>query len=92
MNDMPVFIPEKPLSTAVLFLIFNRLDTKKQFFDTIKQAKPPRLYIAADGARDSRTGEREICRTVKDDVMSILTGSVKLKPCLVQKTWATNRQ
>jgi hypothetical protein len=85
MNDMPVFIPEKPLSTAVLFLIFNRLDTTKQVFDTIKQAKPPRLYIAADGARDSRTGEQEICRTVKDYVMSNIDWQCEVKTLFREK-------
>ena len=46
-----------PLRTAVLFLVFNRLDTIKEVFNAIKQAKPSRLYIAADGARESREGE-----------------------------------
>ena len=48
-----------PLQTAVLFLVFNRPDTTKQVFEAIRQAKPPRLYVAADGARPSREGEAE---------------------------------
>lgn len=39
------------LNTAVLFLIFNRPDTTKQVFEKIRQAKPPRLYVAGDGPR-----------------------------------------
>jgi hypothetical protein len=39
----------KELKTAVLFLVFKRPDTTKQVFEAIRQAKPPRLYVAADG-------------------------------------------
>ncbi len=51
------FVPPRPLNTAVLFLVFNRLDTTKQVFEAIRQAKPPRLYVAADGAREIKEGE-----------------------------------
>ena len=37
-----------PLKTAVLFLVFNRPDTTRKVFEAIRQAKPPRLYVAAD--------------------------------------------
>ena len=41
-------VPQRErLKTAVLFLVFNRLDVTKQVFDAIRQANPPRLYIAA---------------------------------------------
>ncbi len=48
---------KEELNTAVLFLIFNRPDTTKQVFETIRQARPPRLYIASDGHRNDREGE-----------------------------------
>ena len=38
----------KELKTAVLFLVFNRPNTTRQVFEAIRQAKPPRLYVAAD--------------------------------------------
>ena len=41
------------IKTAVLFLVFNRPDTTTKVFQMIRQAKPPRLYVAADGARNS---------------------------------------
>ena len=50
------FIPPHPLKTPVLFLVFNRLDTTKQVFEAIGQAKPPRLYVAADGPRENKEG------------------------------------
>lgn len=64
------FIPPQPLKTAVLFLVFNRLDTTKQVFEAIRQAKPPRLYVAADGPRESREGEAEKVRVVREYVLS----------------------
>jgi hypothetical protein len=54
-----VFDPPAPLQTAVLFLVFNRPDTTQQVFEAIRQAKPPRLYVAADGPRAGREGEAE---------------------------------
>ncbi len=45
------------LQKPVLFLIFNRPDTTAQVFEAIRQAKPPRLYVAADGPRKGRAGE-----------------------------------
>jgi hypothetical protein len=53
------------IKTAVLFLIFNRPDTTKQVFDAIRQAKPPRLYVASDGARVSRDGEAALVSHVR---------------------------
>ncbi len=53
------FIPPSPLQTAVLFLVFNRPDPTRQVFEAIRSAKPPRLYVAADGPRADRKGETE---------------------------------
>jgi len=63
------FIPPHPLNTAVLFLVFNRLDTTKKVFAAIKKAKPPRLYIAADGARTLKAGEAEKVNAVRDFIL-----------------------
>ena len=49
------------MQSAVLFLIFNRPDTTRQVFAAIRQARPPRLYVAADGPRPDRSGETALC-------------------------------
>lgn len=54
-----------PLETAVLFLVFNRLDTTARVFESIRQARPPRLYVAADGPRPDRPSESEKCEQVR---------------------------
>lgn len=60
------FIPPKPLNTAVLFLVFNRIETMKKVFEAIRQAKPPRIYVAADGARVGKVGESQKVKAVRD--------------------------
>ncbi len=55
---------------AVLFLIFNRPDTTMEVFEAIRQARPPRLYIASDGPRSSRPGEAHVVTTLRDQVIS----------------------
>ncbi len=41
------------------FLAGNQPDTTKQVFEAIRQAKPPRLYVAADGPRADKA-EKQI--------------------------------
>ncbi len=73
------FIPPPPLQTAVLFLVFNRLDTTTQVFEAIRQARPPRLYVAADGARTNREGEAEKVQAVRDYVMANIDWPCEVK-------------
>ena len=65
------FTPPAPLQTAVLFLVFNRPDTTAQVFEAIRQAKPPRLYVAADGPREGREGEVERVDKVREISMAV---------------------
>jgi len=51
--------------SPVLFLIFNRPDTTRQVFEAIRAAKPPKLYIAADGPRSNRPGEAARCEEAR---------------------------
>lgn len=68
-----------PINTAVLFLVFNRLDTTKQVFEAIRQARPPRLYIAADGARASRGDEEKKIQAVRDYVLNHIDWECEVK-------------
>lgn len=54
------------MRSAVLFLVFNRPDTTQQVFEAIRAARPPRLYVAADGPRLYKEGESEKCQQVRD--------------------------
>jgi len=59
------------MNTAVLFLVFNRPKTSCKVFEAIRQARPPRLYVAADGPREHVIGESERCTEVRNIVTSI---------------------
>lgn len=65
MAEVQIFTPPSPLNTSVLFLVFNRPDVTAQVFEAIREAKPPRLYIAADGPRANKLGEAERCEKVR---------------------------
>ena len=49
------------MDTPVAFLIFNRPDSTRKVFEAIRRAKPKQLLVVADGARDDRPGETELC-------------------------------
>lgn len=51
--------------SPILFLVFNRPDCTRRVFEAIREARPPRLYVAADGPRASRPGESERCDAVR---------------------------
>ena len=53
------------MKSPILFLVFNRPKTTQAVFEIIRQAKPPKLYIAADGPRKNRPGESEKCEKVR---------------------------
>ena len=53
------------MKSPVLFLVFNRPNTTRQVFEAIRAARPPRLYIAADGPREGRVGEMQLCEEVR---------------------------
>jgi hypothetical protein len=76
---MGEFKPYKPLETPVLFLVFKRLDTTKQVFEQIRKAKPPRLYIAADGPRAHVKGEKEKVKAVREYVLSNIDWKCEVK-------------
>lgn len=67
------------LSCPILFLVFNRPDTTQQVFEAIRQARPPRLYIAADGPRPERLGEAEKVQAVRDYVVTHIDWPCEVK-------------
>ncbi|MEO6520456.1 MAG: acyltransferase [Mucilaginibacter sp.] len=57
------------METPVLFLIFNRPDLTERVLARIKEARPAKLYVAADGPREHKTGEDELCRKTRETVL-----------------------
>lgn len=52
-------------NTPILFLIFNRPETTRVVWQAIKKQKPSKLFIAADGPRRDKSGEKERCRQTR---------------------------
>jgi len=78
-------VQNKRLNTPVLFLTFNRLDTTKQVFEAIRRARPPRLYLASDGPRDSRPGEEEKVKSVREYVLGHIDWECEVKTLFREK-------
>jgi hypothetical protein len=53
------------VESPVLFIVFNRPDTTARVFSRIRDARPAKLFIAADGPRDTREGEAQLCAEVR---------------------------
>lgn len=79
------FTQSHSLKTAVLFLVFNRLDTTKKVFEAIRKAKPPRLYIAADGTREQKQDEDEKVKAVREYVIANVDWDCEVKTLFREK-------
>lgn len=53
------------MKSALLFLVFNRPEVTARVFEAIRAARPPRLYVSADGPRAGRAGEAARCAEVR---------------------------
>jgi hypothetical protein len=73
------------LKTPVLFLVFNRLDTTKKVFAEIKKAKPKQLFIASDGFRENKTGEKEIVEEIRKYVLENINWGCNVKTLFREK-------
>ncbi|GGI79872.1 hemolytic protein HlpA [Polymorphobacter multimanifer] len=58
------------MRSPVLLIVFNRPEKTAAVMERLRAARPPKLYVAADGPRPSRAGEAERCAAVR----SIATG------------------
>ncbi len=67
--------------TPILFLIFNRPDSTKLVFESIKRIKPAKLYIAADGARKDKVGEDLLCKETRS-IIGLIDWECEIKTLL----------
>jgi len=59
------------ITTPVAFLIFNRPDTTKKVFEEIRKAEPERLFVIADGARQTVERDKELCELARKNTENI---------------------
>ncbi len=67
------------MNTPILFLTFNRLEETKQVFNEIKKYGPSKLYLASDGPRKNKEGEREIVKKIREYILDNITWPCKVK-------------
>ena len=54
---------------AVLLIFFNRPETFRQVFDAVKKARPSKLYLYQDGARNEADNEKVMaCRKIAEEI------------------------
>lgn len=53
------------MNTPVVLIIFKRPHTTEKVFEAIRAAKPPQLFVIADGARSHVEGEVEKCEQTR---------------------------
>jgi len=73
------------MSCPVLFIIFNRPEYARESLAAIRAAKPKRLYIAADGPREGREGEKEICEETRNLVLNSIDWECEVKTRFQEK-------
>src|SRR6185503_8669515 len=63
----------------ILLLVFNRPETTKRVFERIREIKPSKLFVAADGYRPEKEGEKEKCEEVRNLVMNSIDWPCEVK-------------
>lgn len=53
------------MKTPVVLIIFNRPNTTEKIFEAVRQAKPSKLFVIADGFRADRPDEAEKCAATR---------------------------
>lgn len=70
MNNFENIITQ-PINTPVVMIIFNRYDNAKKVFNQIKKAQPPKLFVIADGPRESKPNEKELCEQTRSIINEV---------------------
>ncbi len=79
------------LQAPVIFLVYNRPDTAMRVFEAIREAKPSRLYVAADGPKDEKPGEEEKVRASREYVMNNIDWDCEVKTLFREKNLGCRR-
>ena len=53
------------MQTPVVLIVFNRPDVTARVAEAIAKARPPKVFVAADGPRPDRPGEAEKCAATR---------------------------
>jgi len=74
-------------NTPVLLLVFNRPDLAERVLNKIKEVRPAKLFIAADGPRVEKTGEIELCTATRNIVLQNIDWPCEVKTLFRDKNF-----
>lgn len=63
----------------ILFVIFNRPDIARKSFESVRQRKPQKLYIACDGARSNKPGEIDLVEKTRKTILDAIDWDCEIK-------------
>lgn len=66
-------------SIAVLVMFFNRTECLQSVLARVREIRPQRLYLAADGPRKKRPGEQETCESVRQMALQMIDWPCEVK-------------
>ena len=66
------------MDNGVLYIVFNRPDLVELSLGSIKNAKPKRLYIAADGPRPNKPDDVRLCAEVRSIIERVIDWDCEL--------------
>lgn len=64
-------ISENKINCPVTMIVFNREDNARKVFERVRQVKPPKLLVIADGPRENKEGEKELCEKTRSFIKDI---------------------
>ncbi|GAB3823431.1 nucleotide-diphospho-sugar transferase [Hymenobacter jeollabukensis] len=70
--------PTAAFPTSVLLLVFNRPEPTRRVLDALREVRPARLYVAADGPRAHRPTDAVLCQQVRELVRTAVDWSCEL--------------
>ncbi len=73
------------LEKPILFIIFNRPETAKTVLERIREIRPKQLFIASDGWREHKAGEKEQCELTRQTVLNLIDWECEVKTLLREK-------
>ena len=76
---------QNSFNTPILFLIFNRPDVTEKVLGQIRKVQPTRLFVAADGPRDSYPEDKEKCRITREKVLNMIDWDCEVKTLFREK-------
>lgn len=59
------------MNTPILFLIYNRPEYTEKVYKSIKEAKPSKLFVHADGPKGAKPEDIELCKRTREIVNNV---------------------